>query len=77
MIDQMRAILGPIRVVETCEPFPGGIRLGGYAIHYDMNGNEVGRTENEWNVIVRLGPDPQPTFWQRLRVVASVVLRWP
>lgn len=78
MADDVRIQLGSMKIVSTRELISGGWRFGGYAIHYDLDGNEIGRTENEWNCTVTLkSVPPPPNFWQRLKIVAGVVLRWP
>lgn len=46
---QISMLLGSVRIVPTQRFEDGALILGGYAIHYDMHGNETSRTENTDN----------------------------
>lgn len=46
---QISVLCGSVRIVPTQRVEDGALILGGYAIHYDMHGNETGRTENTDN----------------------------
>lgn len=54
MTDKVTVNFGYVELVETKKVDPDGtIWLGGYAIHYDGQGNETHRTENTWNVSIK------------------------
>ena len=43
-------IYGHCKIAETFSSDGKHLLLGGYSITYDKDGNEVSRTENQWNV---------------------------
>ena len=71
-------LLGSVKLVATSQHFPdGGYRLGSYAIYYDRFGQEVRRTENQWNVLVTVEPNDRLRLWKRIKTIGNVIFRWP
>lgn len=44
--------------------------LGGYAIHYDLEGNEISRTENRWDCVIS-GVDYVPCGYEVLPPIVT------
>lgn len=53
----IQVAFGYKRIVTTQEVVGTRLYLGGYSITYDLNGNEVSRTENQWSGYLEFAPD--------------------